>query len=188
MFATFNLASIKNSNSVVFSSRDDATLNIVKHLLQCDDKIKFHIVITDRPHYNLQTENIYNNITIIRKLNTYKQSMRTTPLIAIFDNLMPELLEDQDVSYMFLNGREHNTTTITTLTDPYTIPMILYLTTDYIFILGTTDATFITNIYNFFVSQITPLEIFTYYMHLFVDINACIVIDTKQKHLYMLRL
>lgn len=188
MFSEFNTSFIKNTNCVIISENDEQQLNILKPLIECDEKIKYHIVITNRPHHNFQTDNIYDNLNIIRKINSYALSMRTTPLIAVFDNLLHDTLEDSAISYMYLNGRNYNTTTITTFTNLFSIPMMLYLTTDYLFIFGSIDTEFITNIYNYFVYPITTLEIFTQCMNIFVDINASIVIDRKMKCFYMMRL
>lgn len=188
MFSDFDTSTIKNTNCVIISENDEQQINIIKPLICCDKKIKYHLVITNRPHHNFQTDNIYDNLNIIRKINSYALSMRTTPLIAVFDNLLHDTLEDSAISYMYLNGRNYNTTTITTFTNLFSIPMMLYLTTDYLFIFGSTDTEFITNIYNYFVYPITTLEIFTHCMNIFVDINASIVIDRKMKCFYMMRL
>lgn len=184
MLQVFNINTIKNTNSVILTNNNELNTSITKQILEFHERIKYKIVITDLPDYNDVTENIYNNLSILRRLNSYKLCERQTPILLTFDNLVPNMLEDQDITFLYLNGRFHNTTTITTLSTIHHIPSILYLTTDFVFLKGTSDTEFIKDIYDFFVSPITSLEIFTTYMNTYSDIKAAIVIDTKQRMIY----
>jgi hypothetical protein len=184
MLPVFNLTTTKYTNSVILTTNNELDTRIAKQIIEYHERIKYKIVITDLPDYNDLTENIYNNLTIIRRLNSYKLCERQTPILLTFDNVDLNMLEDQDITYLYLNGRFHNTMTITTLPTIDCIPSMLYLTTDFVFLKGTIDDKFIQHIYDFFVSPITSLETFTAYMNAYNDISASIVIDTKGRVIY----
>jgi len=183
MLGEFNPNIIKTGNCVVLSPSSHINTQIIKTIIH-HSTIKYCIVINNTNEYSAITENVYNNLNIIRKLNSYIYSFRSTPTIVVFDNLMTQSLEDQDISYLYLNGRTTNTLTITSLSEPYTIPMMLYVGVDYLFLCGSTDTAYIEQIYNLLVCTMMPLPIFTKFMNDYDNTNKIIVLDIKQSKIF----
>jgi len=183
MIGEINPNIIKTGNCVVLSPSTHINTQIIKTIIR-HSTIKYCIVINNTNEYSAITKNVYNNLSIIRKLNSYIYSFRSTPTIVVFDNVMTESLEDQDISYLYLNGIMTNTVTITSLTEPYTIPMMLYVGVDYLFLYGSTEPAYIEQVYNLLVCTMMPLSIFTKIMNDYDNTNKIIVLDIKQSKIF----
>lgn len=183
MLSDFDISSIKYGNTVVISKYSTINTRIVHHIIK-NSRIRNIIVMNNTREYDHITENVYDNLNIIKKLNSYSYSFRTNPIIIVFDNLAVKELENSDISYLYLNGRATYTSTITTITTPYDIPMMLYVSTDYVFIAGDTDIEYIEQLYNLFLGPNTRKEMFIQFMNEYHNTNHCIVLDRKQSKIF----